>query len=115
MTHDAYEEIFERRNLLSSHRWSIPGASAAAKALLNESRERDALVLLGSKVAAAFGLVFREQLFRLEPAAFGPGRSRLCVVLPHPSGLSREWNIKGAPERAAQLVRECLAATRGVA
>lgn len=89
-----YLSTFERRNLLSCPNWSAPAARAAADDLLREQTHLDRLVLLGAKVSAAFGVDFRSNLFA--PRFMQVGHGHLCgrtvLVLPHPSGLSREWN-----------------------
>lgn len=89
-----YLRRFERRNLLDTAKWSAPRARAAADALLAAHPALDRLVLLGARVAAAFGVDFRTNL--CEPRFMQVGsavlRGRGVLVVPHPSGLSREWN-----------------------
>lgn len=94
-----YLERYDRANLVADGRWSVPAARVAAAAIRASGRER--LVLLGRRVAKAFGVdappftVVR--LFR--------GGSRAAVI-PHPSGLCRAWNEPGAFERARAVVAE---------
>jgi hypothetical protein len=106
----SYLALFERRNLLAAARWSAPAARAAADGILREQTHLDRLVLLGAKVSAAFGVDFRSNL--LHPRFVQVGNELLCgrwvLVLPHPSGRSREWN----DPRTAELAREALAALR---
>lgn len=71
------------------------------------------LVLLGRRVASAFR--FRDlAAFQRVPAHHLPGRDggglyarprAGAILLPHPSGLCREWNRAGAVERARDLLR----------
>lgn len=95
-----------RRLNLCDPRWSAPAARARAAELLADRSAGEArvFVLLGRKVAAAFGLdahpPFSVVLAPDEDGAFWP-----CVLLPHPSGRCREWNEPGAHERARALLR----------
>ncbi len=97
----SYLRAFERRNLLSDPKWSVPGARAAADVLLREHPPHDRLVLLGARVAAAFGLFFRDHICEVAALPVGtcPPQERTVLVLPHPSGLSREWNAAGMGDR----------------
>jgi hypothetical protein len=104
-----YLRAFVRKNLLTSDRWSVPDARAAARAILGEQPEQDRLVLLGARVATAFGVAFRDRLCQ-PPAKLLLGtpdlfqRARMVVVIPHPSGLSREWNTPGIQDRVRDVV-----------
>jgi hypothetical protein len=79
--------------------------------------EQDAVLLLGARVAAAFGVEqtwprYRWLLLRRGPCE--PGRRAPLValdrdvvraaVLPHPSGRSRWWNDAGAVEELEAFV-----------
>lgn len=111
LSEEAYLSAFERRNLLphDAPRWSAALARDAAKALLGETSTGDRLVLLGARVAAAFGLLFRESLFRPAVRPVGlAGAPRAVLVLPHPSGRSREWNAPDAAPKAREGLRELL-------
>jgi hypothetical protein len=112
LTEEEYLAAFERRNLLTSAQWSAPAARAAANALLQGHPDADRLVLLGARVAAAFGLAFREGLYEVRelPSPGAEGPVRRALVLPHPSGLSREWNDRAAPSRVRAAVADLLAA-----
>lgn len=92
-----YLREFERVNLC----WRDWDAREARQRAIELSKVIRPRILLGAKVARAFGLVpFKP--FTLEDG----GRT---LVLPHPSGLSRSWNDAGAYQRArgfAQLVVE---------
>jgi hypothetical protein len=102
-----YLRAFVRRNLLTADKWSVPAARAAADELLAEHPPDDKLVLLGARVAAAFGLPFRDHLFELQRVAVGAARQeRHVLVVPHPSGLSREWNDPSAAPRVKAAVEE---------
>lgn len=92
-----YLAQWERRNLLTGDKWSVVRAREAAYTIAKEC-ESGKIVLLGAKVAAAFGLPFR-------PFESVGGR---VLVLPHPSGLSRLWNAPGAWDRAHAAVQELL-------
>ena len=97
MRRQAYMNAFDRVNLCAG-KWSMREARWRAQGLLDggidgESPEQP-IIILGSKVAAAFDLPFRpfEQ--------FGVD----LLVLPHPSGLCRLWNEPGAFESASAAV-----------
>lgn len=103
-----YLRAFVRRNLLSVAKWSVPLARAAADQVLLEHPVDDRLVLLGSRVAAAFGCPFREHLCevrRLPVGTLAP-QERQVVVVPHPSGLSRAWNDPETAPRVRAAVEE---------
>lgn len=96
-----YMQVFERRNLLPDPRWSNKRARAAAAAVLEEAGPHDTLVLLGVRVARAFGIVQAPFSVHLVPG----GGGRVAALIPHPSGLCRLWNEPGAYERAREAVR----------
>lgn len=60
------------------------------------------LVLLGAKVCRAFGVKYEP--FGQAVLSF----VRRALVLPHPSGLCREWNAEGSRERARAAIGEFL-------
>jgi len=106
---EEYLATFERRNLLYGTKWSAPAARDAATQLRRqEVGSGDALVLCGARVAAAFGIVF-EPLARLRRLA-GPTGAHVCIclVIPHPSGLSRAWNDPTMAPRVREAVRALL-------
>ncbi len=94
-----YRATFVRRNLLQG-KWSVPLARTAAAALLAESGDAP-LILLGAKVAAAFGLDFVP--FATTPLALG--RRKQVAILPHPSGLCRIWGERDAVHKARSSIR----------
>ena len=88
-----YLAAFDRVNLCPQA-WSKYQASEHAVKLACQKRP---LVLLGSKVCSAFG------------TPYTPFESRdLVLVLPHPSGLCRAWNVEGSYERARDSVKGLL-------
>lgn len=94
-----YINQFHRRNLLDTLKWSAPRARAAALDVQRAAEDGDALVLLGSRVSAAFGVEF----VPLYSAWFTGTRVRLLVI-PHPSGRSRLWNEAGMAVRVRAAV-----------
>src|SRR6185369_14546902 len=92
MHQDDYLQAFDRVNLCRG-KWSIKAARAKTMELPGR------LILLGSKVASAFGYPFKP--FRL----YGHH-----LMLPHPSGLCRLWHepmaFAGARLAVAELVPE---------
>ncbi len=87
-----YLKEFDRTNLCSGT-WSTTEARVRALDLLESGRP---MVLLGAKVARAFGLEFA-------PFSVACGAA-LMAVLPHPSGRCRVWNEPGSFARARATV-----------
>lgn len=90
---DEYIHRFWRVNLCRV-RWSIREARVTADRLSSEAGTTP-IVLFGAKVCAAFSEPFEPFTVRDGP----------LVILPHPSGLSRGWNVPGAFERARATLR----------
>jgi hypothetical protein len=87
-----YIAAYARANLCSG-RWSAPAARERARDLALRYFDRP-IVLLGSRVADAFGLPF-------EPFTHREG----FVLLPHPSGRCRAWQRPDAVDRARAVMR----------
>jgi hypothetical protein len=96
LTRGEYLDRFDRANLCCG-KWSLPIARLVAKSLL-VAQDRSSLVLLGSRVAAAFRVPF-------DPYCVGTNGTGRFVVLPHPSGRCRLWNNPGAVEKARAALR----------
>lgn len=94
---DTYFSTFQRRNVLSERRWSVPKARAGAATLLADVASGDALVLCGSKVSAAFGLPY--EALRTDVSS-----GRTMLIIPHPSGLNRQWAQPGLADRVRAAV-----------
>lgn len=101
MNRAQYLRTFDRVNLCAHGKWSGRIASKTADRLLQDDREH--VVLLGRKVAAAFGCG-DHPAFSTRPLVCGT----MLYLLPHPSGLSRAWNEPGAIERARELLAPLL-------
>lgn len=93
-----YLEAFDRVNLCVG-KWSKPAAQKRVQELL-DAEEWETFVLLGAKVTSAF-LPGKPSPFTIHEHCSGR-----FVVLPHPSGLCREWGKPGAIERARLVLRE---------
>lgn len=95
----SYLERFERQNLCTG-KWSARSARDRARWLVESTPARP-FVLLGAKVASAFGLAFEpfENARLSAPAGELP-----FVMLPHPSGRCRLWNEPGSVERAREAL-----------
>lgn len=91
MSRSTYLRAFRRVNLCP-RRWSMRDAREHAAGIA--SRERGPIVLLGRRVAEAFG-------FGAAPPFSAQGQ---FYLLPHPSGLNRVWNDPRAAERARALI-----------
>jgi hypothetical protein len=105
--HGEYLRSFERVNLCPQ-RWSAPVARARATEIMNGDHEK--VVLLGKKVAEAFGFKDRAPFTVDSETKFasssGEWRARIYVLLPHPSGLCRAWNAPGAFLRARTALQD---------
>lgn len=113
LTTDHYLAL--RRYNLCTDRWSLPAARTRADEIRQAHPDR-VLVLLGVKVAAAFGLQdapafsavgesLRDHYATREAVAMEVGERPTYVLLPHPSGRNRAWSEPVALERARALVR----------
>lgn len=89
-----YLERFERTNLCSGF-WSTEVAERRARQLARQGRP---IVMLGRRVATSFGHADLS-FFRV----VGHGGRRFAL-LPHPSGLSREWNDPASVRKARMIV-----------
>lgn len=101
---DDYIHSFDHCNLLQVERWSAPQARAAAADLLGRRRAGTGLVLLGVKVAAAFGLPTTPMLRHVRDG-------RQILTMPHPSGLCRLWQkheVRSAARSAFAVFRRDL-------
>ena len=92
-----------RYNLCSGS-WSLRAARARA-AEVDAIHPDGTLVLLGRKVQAAFGVPPSTPQFT-RAACVRLGNRLRYVLLPHPSGLCREWNSPAAVSRARLVVAE---------
>ncbi len=106
--HPRTYRALDRVNLCTG-KWSAP-ASRSRAASLRVTYVGRVLVLLGRKVQAAFGTPDTDPYTILPWGGAGPipGDGTRLVILPHPSGLCREWNVPGALLRArGVLARAC--------
>lgn len=96
MRREDYLRVFDRVNLCDGP-WSMRQARKQA----NELRtRRGPLILLGSKVATAFGYKFTPFATDCD---FDDPRAT-TIILPHPSGINRLWNRADSVSRARTLV-----------
>ncbi len=103
LTRAEYLRRFDRVNLCVG-KWSMTEARKAAKTIRGDGGlfpggERT-VVLLGRKVATAFDLGV------YPPFSVVKAFSSTYIVLPHPSGLCREWHTPGAVDKARSTLRE---------
>jgi len=94
-----YIRWFDRVNLCAGE-WNAREAREAAKQIFVDRFKPERVnVLLGAKVARAFGYDF-------EPFLVERGSCGSVVILPHPSGRCRTWNEPGAVDRAREALRK---------
>jgi hypothetical protein len=104
LTPHEYLRRFERVNLCPQ-KWSMKVARPRALELEAANPYRRPFVLLGRKVADAFGLDI--PFFSGYALDGGPFK---YYLIPHPSGLCREWNAPDAVQRARLLLDPLLEA-----
>lgn len=90
------------RTNLCNPTWDVGEARERARLLLTAAASRGAFVLLGRKVADAFGRALDRELRAWHHYA-GPHGSRV-VCLPHPSGRCHVWNERDSVARARRLL-----------
>lgn len=98
LSRQRYLDLFRRVNLCAGV-WSLREARAEAERIdIEATVRRTSIVLLGSKVCAAFGVKF-------EPFSESVGWGWYKrVVLPHPSRRCRLWLERGSYTKARELV-----------
>lgn len=89
----------------AAYPWSAGKARAAAEALLHDLPP--VTVLLGQRVAAAFGLEGTGYLYRCSHITRDPEKHG--IVIPHPSGLNRVYNDPQQRQEAGFCLRQALA------
>ncbi len=101
LTDRQYLRAFDRANLVLGQRWSMPAAAREGAAYLMRQRPtRAPMILLGRRVAAAFGVADYPQF-------------TICgrfYLLPHPSGRCRDWSRRGAIAKARAFLSPLLRA-----
>ncbi|MCI4370856.1 MAG: hypothetical protein L3J81_05970 [Thermoplasmata archaeon] len=76
-------------------------AANAARRVLAKLVPGSTLIMLGHRVAEAFGV-------RVDYFAWGRIGSSRAVVFPHPSGINRWWNVPANRRRASVFLRGAL-------
>lgn len=111
------------RTNLCLEKWSQPRARDRARLLVSEDAPWDVIVMLGAKVAEAFGTAWHGLVPNWEPRPFRsyklcrsmdapipPAKSDVrwvdVVCLPHPSGRGQGYNPVGAIGAARKLLAE---------
>lgn len=109
---ETYRRSFERRNLLRGSRWSAPRAREAASVLVERLPESRVWILLGKRVAVAFGFHGEWKPPCTSVDTIGdrilPPKCGLILALPHPSGLNRMWNDPELSGRCRKLLQSVL-------
>lgn len=98
MQRTEYLRAFNRVNLCSD-KWSMPAARQRALQLMQDRGGTH--ILLGRKVASAYGLATLEALTCRETTA---PRSMKFLLIPHPSGLNRFWNAPDSVTRVRMFL-----------
>lgn len=110
LTEREYLRTFDRVNLCEGP-WDLVRARARSALIL--AGEPRTLILLGSKVAQAFGADFSVFTGAVWGSALSGSRGCFTAYrLPHPSGRCLEWNDPGAIDRARGLLRHVLEGDR---
>lgn len=106
LPYDAYLNHFERVNLLqvrqdtkeNGFEFDLAAARVEADKLQRNFKEGQIVLLLGGRVAEAFGV--HDAYFVKN--ALGPAEG---YIVPHPSGVSRWWNEHHNRVQAAEFLR----------
>jgi hypothetical protein len=88
-----YLSSFERVNLVQGPKWNAPVARTAAANIAADCSKTRTIVLLGRKVASAFGYAGWKGIVWRPGTAYAPDLK--FVVIPHPSGRNKVWNDRG--------------------
>lgn len=109
LTHEDYLNRFERVNLFSIPPpvWSKGARDSAvlyATTLLHVFRNVRVIVLLGERVAAAFGC-WRQPWWTVSEQVHY-GHVVRFVKVPHPSGRSRAWNDPASVHKLRRILKE---------
>ena len=105
-TEEDYLEGFDRRNLMNAHFYNHDIAVKRRSKVLHEL-QRKVVVTCGTGVLRALGL--RHTGFHLEAQA---GVGFIYYVIPHPSGLTREYNSQETRQRVGDLMLRLLDETK---
>jgi hypothetical protein len=106
ITSRQYLHTFDRVNLCHNH-WNMTDAKILAKLV---DLNRPAVILLGRKVAAAFGMAGPAQ-FTKTAVAVGK-RGTVIYTIPHPSGRNRVWDDPANVTRLRRLLSPLLREAR---
>lgn len=98
LTRREYLKRFDRVNLCSGKWGNYAAQQAALTIKWSEPNPRN-VVLLGVRVARAFG-------YDYPPFTSMLAKGKNFLILPHPSGLCRIWNERGSYARAQKFLRE---------
>lgn len=97
-----YVDAFDRVNLLNETRWDPAKASRSAPETLKLLRNRK-VVLCGKSSAKILGIKRADFNLALQ---YNTSWDFNYVVIPHPSGLCREYNIAETVQRVGDLLLE---------
>ena len=119
-TRAGYLRAFDRRNLLRARVWNQPAARAAVKDLL-PALEGRMVIILGTQVRAAFGLLAVKplQLARavVPIVASTSSSQQFCTfewaAVPHPSGRNRWYNEPGRRAEVGAFLMELVSRCAG--
>ena len=115
LPYDQFLDHFERVNLLHVRQDTaakgfefdaVAGALAAKRIWCLDTSPDRIILLLGKRVATAFGA--HDRWFELQRL----GSLGEFYVLPHPSGVNRWWNDPANEERAVRFMHEVVERTR---
>jgi mutator protein MutT len=95
-----------RRFNLCTGAWGPAKARHTVGQIWGRCGPDETIVLLGRKVAGAFGLGHLAPFTRQDVVQVDGGNLLRYVILPHPSGRCRTWNEPDAVERARALLRQ---------
>lgn len=117
LPYDAYLDYFDRVNLLHVRQdeaekgftFDLPAAREAVARMRQDGTLRDrSVILLGHRVAEAFGVARSLKYFHACPT----GQGGLVWLMPHPSGINRWWNDRENKKSAEAFLRGLVGRSR---
>lgn len=112
VSYEEYLDGFERRNVFETpvegRRWSRPSARLRGMQMASMFRHGDRVILLGRRVADAFGAGELPLYEMLSYQRVMTGETFWVGRVPHPSGLNRQLNDPRERDRAGRFLREVM-------
>lgn len=116
VSYEEYLEAFDRRNIFETpvegKRWDATKAALRAMGMKGMFRDDDYVVLLGARVASAFGVADMPLYEMTSFQRVMTGETFWVGRVPHPSGRNRLLNDQRERDRMSRFLREAMNARR---